>query len=146
MQSSVCVHKTTEDTISNIHTCALKQGECSIIANSHGNLSLYLFRLATTLLLANAMSSEQGDLLSFSNICCSTTQAKHLMYVIVLILLHQCNAHSKLFQKASSFSVLVNSLKSGNDFLQFMGRHTCVSTGDVVTEGIMDEHILVLGK
>ena len=47
--------------------------------------------------------------------------------------------------KASPPSALVNSLKRGNDSPQLMGRHTCVSTSDVVTEGIMDEHILVLG-
>ena len=52
--------------------------------------------------------------------------------------------HSKLFLKTSPPSALVNFLKSSNDSLQLMSRKTCVSTSDVVTEGIMNEDILVL--
>ena len=53
-------------------------------------------------------------------------------------------SHIKLFLKASHLCILVNSHECGNGCLQLMGRHTCVPTCDVVTEGIMDEYILIL--
>ena len=37
--------------------------------DSQGNLSLYLFLLATSFVLANAMSSEHRDLLTSSSTC-----------------------------------------------------------------------------
>ena len=52
--------------------------------------------------------------------------------------------HFKLFLKASHLCILVNSHESGNGSFELMGRHTGVPTGDVVAEGIMDEHVLVL--
>ena len=53
-------------------------------------------------------------------------------------------SHIKLLLKASHLCILVNSRECGNGCLQLMGRHTCVPTCDVVTEGIVDEYILIL--
>ena len=55
-------------------------------------------------------------------------------------------SHIKLFLKASLLCILANSPEGGNGCLQLMGKHTRVSTSDMVTEGIMDEHVLVLQK
>ena len=60
------------------------------------------------------------------------------------IILDAYGSHIKLLLKASHLCILVNSHECGNGSLQLMGRHTCVPTCDVVTEGIMDEHILIL--
>ena len=53
-------------------------------------------------------------------------------------------SHIKLLLKPSHLCTLVNSHECGNGCLQLVGRHTCVPTCDVVTEGIMDEYILIL--
>ena len=53
-------------------------------------------------------------------------------------------SHIKLLLKASHLCILVNPHECGNGCLQLMRRHTCVPTCDVVTEGIMDEYILIL--
>ena len=71
MRASICI------------TTPAGEGACK--HHSHGNLSLYLFRLATTIFLANAMSSEHGDLLSFSNICYNENDLK---------MAHSCRRHS----------------------------------------------------
>ena len=116
-----------------------------IIYNSHGNRSLYLFLFATTIFLANAMSSGHGVLLSVSSICYNNTfiiifttpKAKTSSIILV-------GSHIKLLLKASHLCILVNPHECGNGCLQLMRRHTCVPTCDVVTEGIMDEYILIL--
>ena len=71
------------------------------------------------------------------------TPAEDIQIIIYLL---TTVSHLKLFLKASHLCVLVNSLESGNGSFELMGRHTGVPTGDVVTEGIMDEHVLVLNS
>ena len=53
-------------------------------------------------------------------------------------------SHIKLLLKASHLCILVNSRECGNGCLQLMGKHTGVPTCHVVTEGIVDEYILIL--
>ena len=63
-----------------------------------------------------------------------------LIYYVNCIII----AHSELLLKASPLCIPVNYPEGGNGCLQLMGKHTRVPTSDVVTEGIMDEHVLVL--
>ena len=78
-------------------------------------------------------------------------RAKHTNIHIIILILYiiQANiihdgSHIKLLLKASHLCILVNPHECGNGYLQLMGRHTGVPTCDVVTEGIMDEYILIL--